>query len=332
MGQNGYSPRGCPWRNGTAERAVGLAKTTLQHQLKRDKNLNYAQMDELFLRVANIINSRPTGVRMLTEEVYHPITPNNLLLGRASGPIKEPEDDLEDIQEGGNAEANRLLTAQEELCEKWWTKWSEVAFPLLAPRKKWSQVHRNVQVGDIVLLRYDSKLSRARYRLAKVVLIHPDDCGVVRTVTVNLRPRHKREKALPYKSKVMTEFPVAVQRLVVIVPKEEQSELQPREKGGEDQQIRVEEGPVTQNHEEDVGSVSPDCDRSRLQRRSRRLRGEAPEKFLAAMGHGLVPKPWDVPKCLAASYSLYPGASPLLVPAWLPEIIEAGIEDADDDE
>ena len=159
-----FTERGCPWRNGTAERAVGLAKTTLQHQLEGDKSLNYAQMDELFLRVANIINSRPTGVRMLTEEVYHPITPNNLLLGRASGPIKEPDEDLEDNGKDGNYNANRLLTSQEDLCEKWWAKWSEVAFPLLAPRKKWSQEHRNVMVGDIVLLRYDSKLSRARYR------------------------------------------------------------------------------------------------------------------------------------------------------------------------
>ena len=157
-----FTERGCPWRNGTAERAVGLAKTTLQHQLKGDKSLNYAQMDELFLRVANIINSRPTGVRVMTEEVYHPITPNNLLLGRAAGPTKEPEEDPEDYREGGNVDANRILTAQEELCEKWWAKWSEIAFHLLAPRKKWSQEHRNVQVGDIVLLRYDSKYSRAQ--------------------------------------------------------------------------------------------------------------------------------------------------------------------------
>ena len=121
----------------------------------------------------------------------------------------------------------------------------------------------------------------------------------------------------------MTEFPVAVQRLVVIVPKEEQSELKLSEQ-------EEEERPEAQNpveEEEDVGADSPDCHGSRSQRRSRRLRGEAPEKFLAAMGHGLVPKPWKVPKCLAASYSLYPGATPLLVPVWLPEIKEEGGED-----
>ena len=204
-----------------AERAVGLAKTTLEHQLDGNKSLNFAQIDELFLRVSHIINSRPTGVRMLTEDDYHPITPNNLLLGRAAGPVPEPEEDVVRADLDAGVDPNRFLTAQADLCEKWWTQWAEIAFPLFVPRKKWNQEHRNVQVGDIVLLRYDSKMSRDRYRLARVVLVHPDDCDVVRTVTVHLRPRHKKEKGLPYKSKTMTEFPVAVQRLVVIVPREE---------------------------------------------------------------------------------------------------------------
>ena len=64
-----------------AERAVGLAKTTLGHQLDGHKSLNFAEMDELFLRVAHIINTRPIGIRSVTEDDYQPITPNNLLLG-----------------------------------------------------------------------------------------------------------------------------------------------------------------------------------------------------------------------------------------------------------
>ena len=98
---------------------------------------------------------------MLTEEVYHPITPNNLLLGRASGPVRESEEDFEETGEGVRVDQNKLLTTQVELCKKWWTKWIEVAFPLLAPRKKWKQEHRNMQMGDIVLLHYDSKMSQA---------------------------------------------------------------------------------------------------------------------------------------------------------------------------
>ena len=45
-----------------AERAVGLAKTTLEHQLDGHRSLDFSQIDELFLRVANIVNSRPRGV------------------------------------------------------------------------------------------------------------------------------------------------------------------------------------------------------------------------------------------------------------------------------
>ena len=313
-----FTERGCAWRNGTAERAVGLAKTTLQHQLDGNKSLNYAQMDELFFRVANIINSRPTGVRMMTEEIYHPITPNNLLLGRASRPIPQEEDAVLQ-QEEPSDDPNKVLTAQEELCEKWWAQWSEVAFPLFVPRKKWHQEHRNVEVGDIVLLRYDSKMSRARYRLARVVLVHPDDCGVVRTVTVHLRPRHKREKSLPYKAKTMTEFPVAIQRLVVIVPREEQKEMK---KSEDDEETGSDDQQTTESvSESDPGPVAQVSGKKTL-RRSPRLRGDPPEQFLAAMAHGLVPKPWDIPSCKAASFTLYPGATPLLVPAWMPEVEE----------
>ena len=59
-----------------------------------------------------------------------------------------------DLDERG--EPAKQLTVQEEICERWWSKWSDIAFPLLAPRKKWNQEHRNVQQGDVVLLHYES--------------------------------------------------------------------------------------------------------------------------------------------------------------------------------
>ena len=91
------------------------------------------------------------------------------------------------------------------------------------PRGRWATQHRNLAIGDIVLLKYEAKFSKDRYRLAKVVRIHPDAAGVVRTVTVGMRPRHVGDKVLPYKPKPLYEFEVAVQRLVVILPKEEQN-------------------------------------------------------------------------------------------------------------
>ena len=84
-------------------------------------------------------------------------------------------------------------------------------------------------------------------------------------------------------------------------------------------QVDDEAGSAEVAGQEDQGSHAPNV--MKQIRRSRRLRGDPPEPFLAAIGHGTVPRPWSVPRQPAASYSLYPGASPLLVPDWLPEVI-----------
>ena len=71
-------------------------------------------------------------------------------------------------------------------------------------------------------------LLKGDYRLARVTNVHPDHNGMVRTATVSMRPRDSREKVLskpPYLNpKQAVELVVGVQRLVVILPIEEQSD------------------------------------------------------------------------------------------------------------
>ena len=97
-----------------------LAKTTLTHQLDGKKSLNFAQIDELFLIVSYIVNSRPIGVRILTEDDYHPFTPNNLLLGRAAGYIHKPEEEIAEEKPDLLSAPDRSLSSQEQVCENWW--------------------------------------------------------------------------------------------------------------------------------------------------------------------------------------------------------------------
>ena len=151
-----FTPKGCPWRNGMAERAVGMAKASLAHQLEGHRSLDFDQLDALFLQVAHILNSRPIGVRVLSEEVFHPITPNDLLLGRAA----RSREAWEAEQQVQAVDPRDALSQEEELCEKWWVEWSRLAFQLLLPRNKWNVQHGNLCVGDIVLLKYDSKFSK----------------------------------------------------------------------------------------------------------------------------------------------------------------------------
>ena len=49
--------------------------------------------------------------------------------------------------------------------------------------------------------------------------------GLVRTVTVGMRPRDSREKSLPYKSKKLKSLKLAIQRLILICPAKEVKEL-----------------------------------------------------------------------------------------------------------
>ena len=95
----------------------------------------------------------------------------------------------------------------------WWERWEGDSFQLMCPRKKWSQVERSLSVGDIVMVKSDSKLKKTKYRLAKVTKLLPDEEGNVRTVEIGVRRRGKAgglDLAL-----------MAVQRLVVVLPGDE---------------------------------------------------------------------------------------------------------------
>ena len=73
---------GCQWRNGLAEAAVKLVKTTLELTIASQQTLNFIELDTLFSSVANTVNQRPIGVKSFTEDDLVAITQNDLLLGR----------------------------------------------------------------------------------------------------------------------------------------------------------------------------------------------------------------------------------------------------------
>ena len=72
----------------------------------------------------------------------------------------------------------------------------------LQVRQKWNTTHRNVQIGDIVLLK-DEDLVRYRWNLAKVVETMPSQDNLVRKVKLlmsdaTLTKKGKRIKKASY--------------------------------------------------------------------------------------------------------------------------------------
>ena len=117
-------------------------------------------------------------------------------------------------------------------------------FQELVPRTKWKSSERNVQVGDVGLIKYSSKHAAPAFRLCRVAAVFPDEEGHVRTCEVKLRPRRQGESGAPsYKYRAPNVLKVGVQRIAIILPVEEQS--------GDVQQAAADDD-VRQTTEDDV--------------------------------------------------------------------------------
>ena len=217
--------KGCLWRNGVAERLIRSARHTLAHVLTRGEMLDFHQLSATLSLVASILNSRPLSVQTTTSGDFIAISPRDVLLGRAGKSIRRLESELDQL-EGFEEDQNldRIEDTQAKIISEWRSKWLAQVFPDLVPRTKWKQTVRNLQVGDIGVLRYENKLGPDSWRLARIIKADPDSDGLVRTIRVQFRPRHVRDKGKPYKVKKPLSMDIGIQRFAVMLPREEQDE------------------------------------------------------------------------------------------------------------
>jgi len=226
-----FVPAGCQFRNGLAESRVKAVKHAMSHMAGASiaggvkPSLNYAQLATLVAVAANAVNDRPIGVKKMTESDFVPLTVNMLLLGRTS---TAETDVLEDEVE--EADGLQLNEHQVRLFETWWKHWKVHGFHALLPftRLKHGKRHRNLQVGDICLVQYDNKVA-STYRMCRVleVVVSQQD-GCVRTVVVGLQQKDKRRRGVSGGRRAfrpLVHLEVAVQRLVLLLPREEQEAL-----------------------------------------------------------------------------------------------------------
>merc|ERR1712082_222290 len=90
----------------------------------------------------------------------------------------------------------------------WWKLWMEQGFPTLLPyhRYKDTKRHKNLQVNDVCLIKYETKVT-STYRLCRVSKLLPSADGLVRSVEVCLGEKKHSKRSLPNESLV-----TAVQR------------------------------------------------------------------------------------------------------------------------
>ena len=197
-------------QNGLSESLVKLTKRSIQHKIAGNI-LTFSQLQTVLFEICNIINSRPIGIITGSDpECPSPITPNDLILGRATSSVPQGPFDRD-----GSKSITKRFRFLQDLVSQWWSSWYQSVFPKLVPSYKWLQRHRNLQIGDVCLIRYRNE-SRSTYRLGKVEEIKLGTDGLVRTVVLKYK--------LPTEN-IHRKVDRPIHGVSVIVPVEEQSTL-----------------------------------------------------------------------------------------------------------
>ena len=200
-----------PWQNGCSESLIKSVKRALTLSIC-DRVLQFGELQTVLFEVANLINERPIGAKPgcdINLGTY--LSPNDLLLGRTSN--KASPDMC-------NTDTSFLKCFKhvDEVINCFWKKWTRDFFPTLIVRAKWHVGKRNVQPGDVVLVK-DSNAVRGKWKLAQVMTAVPGSDNKVRNVTL----RYKATKSgVKYNGQRDTVIDRSVHNIVVILPVQEQ--------------------------------------------------------------------------------------------------------------
>ena len=207
------SPPDSPWRQGKAERRIGIVKKLLRHSVG-DSRLTVVELQTAFYEVANICNERPMGLSKPREDgCYDVITPNQLLMGRSSNILPDDTEIAESLP------MNARYRLVKHVTDMFWQRWSSSVSPGLIVRQKWHESSRNVRVGDVVLICDNSKI-KSKYKMGVIETVFESKDGYVRSVVVKYVLVQKSSTG---DGKVTTiRVKRSIQRLVMILPVEEQ--------------------------------------------------------------------------------------------------------------
>ena len=208
-------------QNGISEIMIKLSKSVLKSLLKSlgEQVLSLNELNTLLAETTQLVNERPIGLKPNEKVDSSFLSPNSLLLGRSSericsGPFMSRSQFSTDSQ----SFTNRFLLVQ-AITDQFWRNWHKLYYPSLVIRQKWHVERRNLQVGDVCVVR-DSNALRGEWRLAKVTCCYPDRLGRVRNVELLMKPT--QGGSTDYIPTPSVHVKRHVNNIVVLIPSEEQ--------------------------------------------------------------------------------------------------------------
>ncbi|XP_018398673.1 PREDICTED: uncharacterized protein LOC108776525 [Cyphomyrmex costatus] len=157
---------------------VGIKST--KYHLKRvmgDALLTFEELYSLLVQIESVLNSRPLSPLSSHPDDLLPLTPAHFLVGKSLTAVPCPN--VTDIKESRLSRYQRIQQIQ----QNFWKRWSKEFISELQCRTKWRENHGKLKIGDWVLIK-DDNLPPLRWRLGRVVELHPGIDLVTRAATV----------------------------------------------------------------------------------------------------------------------------------------------------
>ncbi|XP_029112188.1 uncharacterized protein LOC114911891 [Scleropages formosus] len=180
--QRYLSEKGCVWEfnpphashmGGSWERMIGAARRILDSMLLNAR-LTHEVLSTLMAEVAAIMNARPLVPVSTDPDNPQVLSPSMLLTQKSGAPPP-----LGDFSEKG------MYTKQwkqvQALANQFWTRWRREYLPYLQRRQKWTTHRKDLQVGDVVLLK-DKQAERNCWPMARISSTFPGTDGHVLAV------------------------------------------------------------------------------------------------------------------------------------------------------
>ena len=159
-------------------------KKSLLFAVGRQK-LSILELQTVLFEAANLINSWPIGTHHTQSDDGCYWSPNEMILGKSAG--------------GGIViaeERNKLghrLSLVENVLNGFWKRWQMLYMYSMAPLRKWTKKHRNVQKCDVVLVE-DSNALRGNWTIGRVNATPEERGWSVMSRSRSSKPMERRQQ------------------------------------------------------------------------------------------------------------------------------------------
>ncbi|XP_071133064.1 uncharacterized protein [Mytilus edulis] len=173
-----FNPPHASHFGGSWERMIGLSRRILDCMLIREKNrLTHEILVTLMAEVSAIVNSRPL-VSVSTDPDNPEVLSPSMLLTHKKG-----QDEQTMLQFGTKDMLRSQWKMVQGLADEFWSKWNKEYLHTLQVRKKWELPIKDLNIGDIVLMR-DKELPRPQWPMAIVTKVFPSANMKIRKVEI----------------------------------------------------------------------------------------------------------------------------------------------------